>query len=74
MITNIYCLDNIRTVYRYLEYTTLAKQADKKVMNDACKLLRKGKPLTKNIEKQLADLFALYNGTTYDSTRFIFPQ
>ena len=64
MITNIHDINNINKVYRYLEYTTLAKQADKKIMNNACDLLRSGKPLTEKMEKELTDLFALYNGMT----------
>lgn len=64
MPADIYNIDNINKVYRYLEYTTLANRKDKKVMNDACDLLRKGKPFSQEMENQLKDLFALYRGMT----------
>ena len=65
-ITDIYNIDHIKTVYRYLEYTTIAKAADKKIMSDASDSIRAGKPLTAETEKQLKDLFCLYNGLTID--------
>ena len=63
-MNDIYNIDNIRKVYSYLEYTTLANSKDKAVLNIAAERVRNGQPLSEKMEKEVRDLFALYNGMT----------